>query len=257
MDIEEMTTVVLEDPKTDVPKTDKAEKTKDKKSKDKKAAKEKKAKEKKESKDKKSKDKKSKDKKKSKKQIKLPYKRAINLAEHLEKRTNWLLAIPGVILIVLGAGIFSKVAVIDRMNALDEANARVSEMQSQVDLLYQKYDELNVISEEYAHYTYSGLTEEEQQYFNRLELVKLIESRIMTKATVDNYQVKEDELIVPLRADSLEIVKEIVSDLEKDSLVNYCVMNNANTMEATENEEEYVAAQLTIYLNTLEGGDEE
>lgn len=239
-------------------KKSKEKKTKEKKSKNKKSEDKKDSEdntdEENEKKDKKSKkDKDSKSKANKKKKKKLPYKRTINLAEHLEKKTNWLVAIPASILIIMAACLFSKLAVVDRMNQVSEAQAKVAALQSDVDLLYAKYDELDSVTEEYAHYTYSGLKEEEKQYFNRLDMVALIENRIMNKATVDNYQVKEDELIVPLRADSLETVKEIVADLEQDVLVNYCVMNSANTMEATENEAEYVAAQITIYLNDLEG----
>lgn len=189
------------------------------------------------------------------KSIKLPSKRSINLAANLEKQLSMIWAIPGSIIIIVLACLFSKYFVVDRLNQLDTSMSEVREIQTQIDELYEAYNNMESVSEDYAHYTFSGLRADEEQYFNRMEVVKLIENKIFPYAVVNNYQLKENVLVVPMRAPTLKVVKEVVARLEEDELVDFCIMTNANTTEATDEEEGYVTAQVTIYLNNLEGGD--
>ena len=250
---------------------------------------------------------------KKKTKMKLPSKRTINFVESLEKKASMLWAIPGIIIIVLGAMALSKYAVIDRYDKLYQAEGEVATLQSQVDQLYAVYDSMGDVAESFSHYTYSTLTDGEIQYFNRMAVLELIEKHIMTNAYVNNWQLKESTLIVPVEAKSLDVVRSIVASLETDPLVNFCTMTTAETRKESKNPEDidlaYVAeatkafevvdgviqypvieeeepledeeaeteeaeadeeeaeveeepveivfAQITIYLNDLEGGAEE
>ncbi len=190
-----------------------------------------------------------------KKQIKIPTKTTINLAANLEKKTNVLLAIPAIVLIVIGASAISKFFVVDRYVALSQAQREVSYIQGQVDYLYEEYNSMGDIAEIYAHYTYSGMTAEESVYFNRSDVIKLIDRTIIPEVTVGRWQLKANVLTVPMQAPTLEIIKNVVSRLEMESLVEFCIVNNAVTTDATPESDEYVTANVTIYLNNSERGN--
>lgn len=193
---------------------------------------------------------------KKKTKLKLPQKRTINFVESLEKKASWFWAIPGVIIIVAGACVLSKYAVIDRYAKLSAAEGEVATLQSQVDALYEVYNSMGDIADSFSHYTYSTLTDGEVQYFNRMEVLNLIEKHIMTNAYVNNWQLKESTLIVPIEASSLDVVRHIVASLEEDPLVDFCTMTTAETRNESHNPKEidldYVA-KATKALDVVNG----
>lgn len=191
----------------------------------------------------------------NKKQIKIPTKRTINLAANLEQKTNIFIAIPAIILIIVAAAIVSKFFVVDRYAKLHAAQSEVAYMQGQVDLLNNEYSKMGEIADLYAHYTYSGLTEEELTYFNREAVVSLVDMEIMKDVTVGNWRLQGNVLSIPMQAPTLETIKNVVNKMESQDLVEFCLVNNAITTDATDESPEYVTANLTIYLKNIEGGN--
>ena len=104
----------------------------------------------------------------------LPVKRTINLATVGEKPVNPFIAVPAIVLIVVAAALFSKIAVIDRMVKVSQAQAEVSYLQSQIDAGYERIESFGELVEEYAHYTYSGMTEEELQRVDRDDVMEML-----------------------------------------------------------------------------------
>ena len=88
----------------------------------------------------------------------IPTKRTINLVLVDENKINPLMAILGILLIVVLAGAFSKFLVIDRMNAMSRAQARVTQLQHDLDSTMDALDNIGDIGETYAHYTLEGMT---------------------------------------------------------------------------------------------------
>jgi hypothetical protein len=107
---------------------------------------------------------------------KLPTKRSINLVLVDENKINPLTAILGVLLIIVLAGAFSKFLVIDRLNAMSQAQGRVTSLQRDLDNAMDALDNIGDVGETYAHYTLEGMTAAELNQVDRVLVLALVDS---------------------------------------------------------------------------------
>ena len=107
---------------------------------------------------------------------KLPTKRSINLVLVDENKINPLTAILGILLIVVLAGVFSKFLVIDRLDAMSQAQGRVTRLQGDLDSAMDALDNIGDIGETYAHYTLEGMTASELNQVDRVLVLALLDS---------------------------------------------------------------------------------
>ena len=167
----------------------------------------------------------------------LPVKRVINLAEVDKKTIDLRIAIPAILLILAAAFAFSKFAVADRLIAVSRAEGEVAAVQRELDDAYRRLDSFGELTELYAHYTYSGMTDEEVHRTDRAEILN----------------------------HTLEDINRNVQKINSDELVDFCTVNNAKTNEnrrtLTRGDREEtiietsVTAQVVAYLNPDEGVD--
>ena len=106
----------------------------------------------------------------------MPTKRSINLVLVDENKINPLTAILGILLIVLLAGVFSKFLVIDRLNAMSQAQGRVARLQGDLDSAMDALENIGDVSEAYAHYTMEGMTAAELNLVDRVLVLALVDS---------------------------------------------------------------------------------
>lgn len=108
----------------------------------------------------------------------LPSKRTINLMVVDESKIKPMQAIPAVLAILVLAAVFSKFLVIDRLNAVTQANAKVTRLQSQLDATMDALDNIGDVSATYAHYTLDGMTAQELGLVDRVQIVDLVISAL-------------------------------------------------------------------------------
>ena len=185
----------------------------------------------------------------------MPTKRTINLATVGEKKMRFGLAIPAVILILAAAAAFSKFLVIDRLAEVNAAQRQVFELQSKLDAGYAELSDFDDLSELYAHYTYSGFTNEELNRTDRADVLRLIRNMILPYAEVNSWSVTGNQLTVELTGDSLQQINLSVQQLEQQDLVDFCTVNTANTDDNTRGnntteEFSFVKARVVAYLNS-------
>lgn len=189
------------------------------------------------------------------KKIKYPVKRTINLVKVGEESKNLKIAVPSIILIILFSVLFSKVAVVDRLQAVAEAQSKVAVAQQQVHAGYAKIESYGELKEKYAHYTYSGMTEEELSRADRIEILDLMERVVMKNAVVGSWSISENEMILVITGTTLQEINEIVHQLESEDLVDFCTVMTAATNQKTSEEaimtNEAVTAQVTVYFNKV------
>ena len=195
----------------------------------------------------------------------LPVKRVINLAEVDKKTIDFRIAIPAILLILAAAFAFSKFAVADRLIAVSRAEGEVATVQRELDAAYRRLDSFGELTELYAHYTYSGMTDEEVHRTDRAEILNLLRKVILPDVAVDSWNVKGNVLNVTMTADTLEEINRNVQKINSDELVDFCTVNNAKTNEnkrtvSRGDKEETiietsVTAQVVAYLNPDEGVD--
>lgn len=157
----------------------------------------------------------------------LPVKRSINLVSVGKKPINVKLAIPGIILIILGAGLLSKFAVADRLLAMYRAQGAAANAQRELDSAYEQLNSYGDLLDRYAHYTYSGMTEEELSRVDRTKIVDLIQRIIIPEAALGAWSVTGNELSVNFTGNSLQEINLIVQKLEADPLVDFCKVTTA------------------------------
>ena len=182
---------------------------------------------------------------------KLPTKRSINLAMSDEKPVNFKIGIPAMILILLAAFAFGKFAVADRLVAVSRAEAQVSALQSELNAAYDKLNSFGELTEIYAHYTYSGMTQDEISRADRGSVIAMIRRLILPRGEVTSWTLSGNTLTVNMTVQDLRTVNRTVQDIESDAHVNFCTVNTAATTDKTK-AIEAVNARITIYLNPPE-----
>ena len=182
---------------------------------------------------------------------KLPVKRSINLAMSDEKPVNLKIGIPAMILILVAAFAFGKFAVADRLMAVGQAEGQVGSLQRDLNAAYDKLNSFGELTEIYAHYTYSGMTQEEISRSDRTSAIAMIRRLILPRGEVSSWTLSGNTLTVNLTVDNLQTVNRTVQDLESDEHVNFCSVNTASTIDKSSGNEA-VNARITIYLNPVE-----
>jgi len=188
----------------------------------------------------------------------LPVKTSINLAGLGEKPIRASIAVPAILLIVLAAVMFSKVAVVDRLLAVSRAENEVRAMQRQVDDGYKRIAEYGELTDTYAHYTYSGMTTEELQRADRVEVAKMIDRVILPQLNMSAWSITGNQLTLTVTGETLEEINKVVEHLKQEDIVDFCKVTTATTNETAVSADELpvstVTARITVYLiDVLEG----
>ncbi len=196
------------------------------------------------------KDKKTKAKRKSKNMRgRMPSKRSINLILINENRINPMLAIPGIILIIVGALLFSKFGVYDRIVEISSAQGRVSQLET---VLNSKMDEINKLSDvedAYAHYTVEGMTQDELNLVDRVGVLNLV-TRFLPKRTglTSSWSVSGNILTIEMNERDLRKLNDIARKMEKSPIVNSCAVSTVNMSKNEAQNSKTVRGRLVVYL---------
>ena len=158
----------------------------------------------------------------------LPVKRTINLAAVNVKRINWFIAVPLILLILVGSTVLSHFTVVERMNEIDRAHADVERLRAELDSGYRRLDTLGSFYRNYAHYSYSGMTEEELKRADRLEVFRLLREVVAPNARVDTWTVNGNTLVLTVTATSMQEANYLSLRLMGEDSVQYCSVLDAN-----------------------------
>ena len=195
----------------------------------------------------------------------IPVKRVINLAEVDKKTIDLRIAIPAILLILAAAFLFGKFAVADRLIAVSRAEGEVAAARRELDAAYRRLDSFGELTELYAHYTYSGMNDEEIHRTDRAEILNLLRNVVLPDVEVSAWNVKGNTLNITMTAGTLEEINHTVQKVNGNELVDFCTVSNAKTNEnkrtvARGDREETiietsVTAQVVAYLKPDEGVD--
>lgn len=154
-----------------------------------------------------------------------------------EKKTDWRVALIGVLAIILVAGLIAKFAVIDRYNKLSAAQAREAELQAHVDEDMAFIMEAGELSEEYYHYTWDDMTEEELGRVSRVEVAKLADFIASQGVSVRGLKLSGTTLTASVTGDSLDTMSRLSAALTEQEIVESCSLATAQKeyVEETQN----------------------
>ena len=180
----------------------------------------------------------------------MPVKRSINLAGAGVKKTNWAVFLPVLLLVVAGALALGKFGVLDRLEEVNAAQGRVARVQQELDDGYRLVNSYGELTEQYAHYTYSGMTDAELRRTDRVKVLELLDRVVLPQIFVQGWQLRENELTLFVTGNSLQDVNLLGQRLEQEDLVDYCVVSTAETNQQELNGG--VSAQVTVRLHDAE-----
>lgn len=179
----------------------------------------------------------------------MPYKRSVNLMAVGQKPIDKKVALPAIIAIIIVAALIGKFAVVDRLMAASEAQGRVDSMQAELAEGYETIKSYGDVADKYAHYTYEDMTAEELSQTDRMKMLQLIDDEILSHLNISSWAISENQIQVVVVGSTLQRINEIVQDVEKQSMVDYCSVEKAATGELAEVQTSgRVTAQITIYF---------
>ncbi|MBQ9522112.1 MAG: hypothetical protein IJR72_06025 [Oscillospiraceae bacterium] len=179
----------------------------------------------------------------------MPVKRAINFATVGEKPIDWRIAIPSIMLIIVLAGLISKVAVLDRFAELNAARAEVYAIQNEIREKQAQYDNFADISIDYAHYTISDMSTEERERISRVTVMETVQQIILPVAPLDAWTLHENTLSIHISSNTLTEVTDMVAQLQASPAVSSCsIVTASTTVSSTENisTSETITAEVSI-----------
>ena len=158
----------------------------------------------------------------------IPVKRTINLVPVNEDKISWKLAVPGILLIVVLAGLFGKFLVADRLTAMSNAAARTARLQSELEDALALVSSYGDVEDTYAHYTFDGMTQEELGLVDRISVLELVKSIIPVGKTQKTWSLSGNILTMEIAAETLEDLNQLAREIEKDPIVDSCSITTAN-----------------------------
>lgn len=182
----------------------------------------------------------------------------LNLAGYNKKQVNpvkfgIIVAIVAILIIL-----FAKFLVFDRFAELQRAESEAASLKSQIDANYAKIKELDGLSDEYAHYTFSGMSEDEMALVSRVDVMEMINRLIVPHATVSSWSLQGNTLSLTVNDTTLSMANHMVANMGAEPIVNYSFVQTAATDGSQElTPGSVVTAQITAYLQVPEGTGEE
>ena len=139
----------------------------------------------------------------------LPVKRSINLATTGEKPIQAKTAIPAIVLIIVAAILLSKFFVVDRLMDMYRAQSEVSSLQSQLADAYRQLSSFGSMTDEYAHYTYTGMTSEEMTRTDRGAVMDLLQRTVLPQASMSSWSLNGSILTLNIARGSLQDINSV------------------------------------------------
>lgn len=151
-------------------------------------------------------------------------KRSINFAEIGKKQTNYTMLAPVILVALVLIGALVKFGFIDRLDEVERQKALTDSFRDKLAAANEKVESYDKLAEEYAHFTYSGMTEEEKTRSDRVDILNLIESEIRKRCTVKSWTINGNIVTVNIIAKDQLTIQTVKQAVELSPLVSGCSM---------------------------------
>ena len=134
--------------------------------------------------------------------------------------------------IILVTLLFTKFAILDPLQQKTDALAELSAKQDQMAVINAKlagWDELQAL---YGRYSYGWMTENETNLVERMDIVRLLETKILPRARIEDFTISGNVLTVNLEGITLKQTSSLVTTLEADPLVTSATVYKASNDDA-------------------------
>lgn len=173
-------------------------------------------------------------------------KTAINLAMIGYKPFNFKVAVPASVLIIILAMLFSKYAVVDRLQKVNSLKRQLADINAETELYQKQIEGYGDLVKTYAHYTYQNFEEEELKRADRADIIALINEKIVPKCEVGDWNIVENTLTISVVCNKLSGINEVASSVKKDKRVDYCTVSTASSGSSNGTRDDHVTGTLVI-----------
>lgn len=184
-----------------------------------------------------------------------PSKKTVNLIIHEKTMSSPTRVIPAFFAFLAALALFVKFGVIGPLDRMYAAQTALGEVQAELDGYIQYNKDYDEVRERYSLYFSDYLEEDEAVLQDRLEVLTLLEERVMNRADIASVTIRGDVCRMVITELPLYQVSEIVEDLQESPMVQYIAVSTASTEKQNGDEtvqpQQSVSADLTI---TLTGG---
>lgn len=184
---------------------------------------------------------------------KYPTKQTINLAR---KDTNGIGKTTQIVLFLLFCiclWIFTKFAVIHRIEEAEHAKREYKRTEELIRALEDKAANYDEILAKYRQYDNSFLSETERIEMDRLEIIDMVEQCVKNQAEIKEINITSNQVSIKLEETALSYVSEIVARFEEDERTSYVSVSTAGT-GTTNKENQIVSADVMVQLKS--GGEQ-
>ena len=161
----------------------------------------------------------------------LPVKKSINIAAVGQKKTRLAVALPLFLFALAVIAAFTKFLVMDRLEGVDREEQKLRELRAQLSAANAELESFGELKEEYAHYTFADMTDEELHRVERSDVVELLERIVIPRAALNSWSVSENQLTLAVTLDTLQDTSELVQLLNEDARVDFATVKSAVTNE--------------------------
>ena len=168
-----------------------------------------------------------------KKNVQIPSKRTMNFVHH-QSSINIKKLLPVLLVVIIAAAVFAKFGILDQLNKKTAAYNELNMKQSQLDAINIKLAGYDELEQEYGRYSYGWMNDTEVNMVSRMDVLALVEKKIVPAAVVDNLAVNNNVLTLNIHGITLEQASAMVKSLEQSSLVESATVYNAVAEDAEE-----------------------
>lgn len=190
---------------------------------------------------------------KGKSKNKYPEKTTINLVMNKTNNDNKTIQIALFVIFLVALAAFVKFGVIDVLGEGFAQRDRYEQYQAQLTELQNANANYDAIREEYSHYGNGYLNDEEKALNDRLEIIRLVEADVMSRANVQSLVIQGNNISLTIDNIRLSTVSGIVKTLEDEAMVSFVTVSTAGTSSSPESSSSTVTATMQIVLNSAGG----
>jgi len=163
----------------------------------------------------------------------VPSKQVMNFMRH-QSSINPKRLIPVAVILVAVVVVVLKLGILNPLAEKNRAYASLAAVQDQLTSINLQLADYDTIANEYGRLSYGWMTDNEKSLVNRMDIVNLMEVKILPIAAVEDYAISDNVLTLNLHGITLDQASAMVNDLETSELVSSATVYRASAAEAEE-----------------------
>ena len=181
------------------------------------------------------------------KKIKYPTKKTLNLMIKEKSLASPSRLIPILLLIVVGAFAFSKFAVVDRLEKVSRAEAELSTMKNQLELIQNAFSDYDAVEDQYSRYSYENF---DRTIPDRIDVLEMLEFWFMPVCRIQSLTMNGRDLsmtIADIDMDTITYLNGVLTH-EEPMVESIKVTSYVDNTDKDQAGDRTVTATVNIYL---------